>query len=170
MNTPAEVTQLDTAIKPCLPAELVSSTAFLLGRVGMAVKMRVIDELGQAGCGGYGYGVLVMLGEGAQETQAGIADALGVDRSQLVGVLDTLEKDGLVERKRDPNDRRRHAVSITAEGKRQLVRLRATVKEIEESVLEPLDAASRKALHEALFRVAANLDPRYASGRASSAA
>ena len=116
------------------------------------------------------YGVLVMLGEGAQETQAAIADALGVDRSQLVGVLDDLEKDGFVERKRDPNDRRRHAVSITAEGKRQLVRLRAAVQEIEESILAPLDEADRKALHDALFRVAANLDPRYAAGRASSAA
>jgi DNA-binding MarR family transcriptional regulator len=170
MSTPTDVTQLETPLKPCLPAALVSSTAFLLGRVGMAVKMRVMDQLGQAGCGGYGYGVLVMLGEGAQETQAAIADSLGVDRSQLVGVLDALEKDGLVERRRDPNDRRRHAVSITAHGKRELVRLRAIVKEIEDSILEPLDERDRKALHESLFRVAANLDPRYDAGRASSAA
>ena len=76
-------------------------------------------------------------------------------------VLDKLEKDGLIERKRDPHDRRRHAVSITAEGKGQLVRLRSTVRELEESFLEPLDEKTRKALHEALLRVASNLDPRY---------
>ena len=99
------------------------------------------------------------LGEGAQETQAAIADSLGVDRSQLVGVLDELEKDGLVRRKRDPNDRRRHAVSITSQGKRQLVRLRATVKEIEDSILEPLDERDRKALHEALFRCGSESRP-----------
>jgi DNA-binding MarR family transcriptional regulator len=139
----------------------VSSTGFLLARVGIAIKLRVIEELGQVGCGGYEYGVLAMLGEGAQETQAAIADSLGVDRSQLVGVLDTLEKDGLIERKRDPHDRRRHAVSITADGKRQLVRLRSTVKELEDSILAPLDEKTRKTLHEALFSVAANLDPRY---------
>ncbi|MEK6274681.1 MAG: MarR family winged helix-turn-helix transcriptional regulator [Actinomycetota bacterium] len=160
MSTPA-LTQLESPIKPCLPKELVSSTAFLLARVGMAIKMRVIEELGQAGCGGYEYSVLAMLGEAAQETQAAIADSLGVDRSQLVGVLDTLEKNGLVERKRDPHDRRRHAVSITAAGKRQLVRLRSTVRELEESILEPLDEKTRKTVHEALFLVAANLDPRY---------
>ena len=115
MSTPAQITQLETPLKPCLPKELVSSTAFLLAKVGMTVKMRMLDELEQIGCGMYEYGVLAVLGEGAQKTQAAIADALSVDRSQLVGVLDTLEGDGLVERKRDPNDRRRHAVSITAD-------------------------------------------------------
>jgi DNA-binding MarR family transcriptional regulator len=161
MSTPAPITQLETPLKPCLPEQLVSSTAFLLARVGVTIKMRMLDELGQIGCGGYEYGVLEMLGEGAQETQAAIADGLGVDRSQLVHVLDKLEKDDMIERKRDPHDRRRHAVSITPEGKRHLMRLRSTVRELEESVLEPLDEKTRKALHEALFRVAKNLDPRY---------
>jgi DNA-binding MarR family transcriptional regulator len=161
MSTAAEITQLPTPLKTCLPKELVSSTAFLLARVGVAIKMRVIDELEQVGCGVYEYGVLAMLGEGAQETQAAIADGLGVDRSQLVHVLDTLEEDGLIVRKRDPNDRRRHAVSITPEGKRRLVTLRATVKGIEQSFLEPLDEKTREDLHAALFRVACNFDPRY---------
>ena len=161
MSTQLEVDQLETPPTGCLPKELVSSTAFLLARVGVSIKMRVIDELGQVGCGAYEYGVLAMLGEGAQETQAAIAEGLGVDRSQLVHILDTLEEDGLIERKRDPHDRRRHAVSITADGKRQLVKLRSTVRELEESILEPLDEKTRIALHEALFRVASNLDPRY---------
>ena len=161
MSTQLEVTQVETPPKGCLPKELVSSTAFLLAKVGMTVKMRMLDELEQIGCGMYEYGVLAVLGEGAQKTQAAIADALSVDRSQLVGVLDTLEGDGLVERKRDPNDRRRHAVSITPDGKRRLVKLRTVVKEIERSFLEPLDEETRTALHETLLRVACSFDPRY---------
>ena len=161
MSTRLEVDQLETPPTGCLPKELVSSTAFLLAKVGMTVKMRMLDELEQIGCGMYEYGVLAVLGEGAQKTQAAIADALSVDRSQLVGVLDTLEGDGLVERKRDPNDRRRHAVSITADGKRRLVKLRSVVKEIERSFLEPLDEETRSALHETLLRVACSFDPRY---------
>jgi DNA-binding MarR family transcriptional regulator len=161
MSTPTQIAPEETTLKKCLPEELVSSTAFLLARVGIAVKMQVIDELEQAGCGVYEYAVLAMLSEGVQETQAAIADALSVDRSQLVHVLDDLEENGLVERKRDPNDRRRHTVSITAEGKRRLVVLRSTVRRIEQSILEPLDEKTRKALHEALHRVACNYDPRY---------
>ncbi|MEP6909594.1 MAG: MarR family transcriptional regulator [Actinomycetota bacterium] len=161
MSTPTVIPEVQAPLKPCLPAELVSSTGFLLARVGLAIKARMMEELESAGCPGYSYGVLAMLGEGTQETQAAIADALGVDRSQLVGVLDGLEEDGLIERKRDLGDRRRHTVSITAEGKRRLVGFRSTVKKIEEAFLEPLDEKSRKVLHEALLRVASSYDPRY---------
>ena len=121
----------------------------------------MVEEFEQAGSESTHYGVLAILSEG-RGTQATIADALDLDRSQLVGVLDDARGNGLVERRRDPNDRRRHAVSITAEGKSQLVKLRSVVKRIEESFLEPLGEDARKALHETLVRVACNFDPRYA--------
>lgn len=144
-----------------LPEELLASTAFLLARVGTAVKLRVLEELEEAGFGLYQYGVLAILGEGARETQGTIADVLGVDRGQLVGVLDDLEERGLVERRRDPNDRRRHTVSLTPEGKRELVRLRALVKRIEKAFFASLDDESRLALHESLLSIASTQDVRY---------
>src|SRR5439155_8777953 len=104
MSTQVDIEQISAAPKGCLPKELVSNTAFLLARVGVAIKLAAADELEKLGCGLYDYGVLATLGEGTQETQAAVADALGLDRSMLVGILDSLEENGLVERKRDPND------------------------------------------------------------------
>jgi len=144
-----------------LPKELLASTAFLLARVGYGIKMRVIDEFEDAGFTIPQYGVLALLGEGASETQAKIADILDFDRSQLVGELDALEQRGLVERRRDPQDRRRHMVSITADGKRQLAKLRTVVKRIEDGFLEPLDENARHALHATLLDVACCHDRRY---------
>jgi MarR family transcriptional regulator, lower aerobic nicotinate degradation pathway regulator len=163
MSTKSDIPS-QTHIPPqtlCLPQELVASTAFLLARVGISMKVRVMDEMESAGFAGYQYGVLALLGEGATETQARIADVLGLDRSQLVGELDDLEERGLIERRRDPNDRRRHMVTLTTDGKRQLVKLRAIVKRIEDSFLEPLGEDERKQLHDVLLRVACSHDGRY---------
>jgi DNA-binding MarR family transcriptional regulator len=144
-----------------LPDELQACTAFLLARVGTAIKLTAIEELEREGVSLYQYSVLAVLGEGSKETQATIADILKLDRGQLVGVLDGLEEAGLIERRRDQSDRRRHAVSLTAAGKKRLVKIRAIVKRIEDAFFEPLDDKARKALHDALLRVAAGHDRRF---------
>jgi len=143
-----------------IPEELLRSEGFLLARLGMLLKSRALDEFERAGFDAYHYSLLALLDEGERETQATIADVLGVDRSQLVGILDTLETRGLVERRRDLHDRRRHVVSLTPDGRRQLVKLRAIVRKVEDEFFAPLDATSRGALRDALLTLAMYHDPR----------
>jgi MarR family transcriptional regulator, lower aerobic nicotinate degradation pathway regulator len=145
----------------CLPREMLARAAVLLGRVGIAVKMETMEKFEEAGFSAYHYGVLAVLDEDARETQATIADALGVDRSMLVGLLDQLEERGMIERRRDPNDRRRQMVSLTPAGRRQLGVFRKMVEKIENDFLAPLDEEERATLHDLLLRVAAHRDTRF---------
>jgi MarR family transcriptional regulator, lower aerobic nicotinate degradation pathway regulator len=137
-----------------MPAELVASANFLLKRLGFAAKDRSFRAYESAGLHPYHHAILAVLDEGMSETQGAIADALGYDRGQLVGLLDELEERGLVERSRDPNDRRRHIVRMTPEGKQALDRLRALAAQLEDEFLAPLDDSEREQLHALLLKVA----------------
>src|SRR3954470_19155236 len=58
--------------------------------------------------------------EGGPRTPAELAEAAGVTRATMTGLIDTLERDGFVKREPDPNDRRMMSVRLTPEGDRFL--------------------------------------------------
>jgi MarR family transcriptional regulator, lower aerobic nicotinate degradation pathway regulator len=145
---------------PQLPEELVASSTFLLKRLGFAAKEQAMKAYDEFGVHPYHYAILLVLDTGSADTQGSIADALGYDRGQLVGLLDELEELGLVERERDPNDRRRHLVRMTPGGTRMLGRLRALARKNEDEFLEPLSDGERAELHRLLLRLAEKHKPR----------
>jgi len=144
------------------PNALVSSTPHLMKRLAMLQKDRAGAAFEETGLSPYHYAVLALLEEEPPETQAMIADALGYDRSHLVGILDELEERRLIERKRDPGDRRRHLVTLTPDGKRTATKLRSIVTKLEDEFLAPLDAEQRRQLHALLLILAARHEPRCA--------
>jgi DNA-binding MarR family transcriptional regulator len=142
------------------PRELLENVPFLLKLLGAAAKERSLQAFEPIELNPQHFAVLSLLEEGSRETQATIADALGYDRSHLVGLLDELEAKSLVERRRDPGDRRRHLVSLTPAGKKTLGRLRAIARKVEAEFLAPLDDEERQRLHALLLELVAHHDPR----------
>src|SRR5215211_7712261 len=117
------------------PEELVSSALFLLKRLGMTAKEKSLKGYEEAGLHPYHHAILAALDEGSRETQGAIANALGYDKGQLVGLLDELEDAGLVVRQRDPADRRRHVVEMTPAGRKALARARKLSARVEDEFL-----------------------------------
>jgi DNA-binding MarR family transcriptional regulator len=147
----------DTTVKPLgprFPDELVSSSLFLLKRLGMKAKEGSMAAYEELGLHPYHHAILAVLDEGSRETQGAIADALGYDKGQLVGLLDELEAGGLIERRRDQNDRRRHVVQMTAAGRKTLRQLRTLSLRLENEFFSSLDPAERDRFHAQLLRLA----------------
>jgi DNA-binding MarR family transcriptional regulator len=96
--------------------------------------------------------------------QQELAEALCMDANNVVLLLNELEDLGQVARRRDPHDRRRHLVELTAEGGRALARAERAQEEIEDEVLQGLDASERATLWRLLTRALYGAEP--ASGDA----
>jgi DNA-binding MarR family transcriptional regulator len=153
-----------------MPRELVSSPLFLLKRLGMTAKEHSLGAYEEAGIHPYHFAILATLDEGQRETQGAIADTLGYDRGQLVGLLDEIEEAGYIERRRDPEDRRRQVVVITPAGKKMLGKLRTLTARLDAEFLAPLDNEQRAELQKLLLLLAEEHLPncRYVAAAAAS--
>ena len=99
------------------------------------------------------FSLLDVVGQAGGVSQREIADAIRLDPSQVVALLDTLETRGLLERRPNPNDRRQRSVVVTPRGREELDRARAIVEDSLDEVLADLDHAERGTLRALLQRV-----------------
>lgn len=144
---------------PKIARELAANSGFLLARLGVGFKNRAIARVELEGYEPNHYGILAILAEGDRETQGTIAEALGLDPSRLVNVLDSLEKRGLIARHRDPLDRRRHVVRITGDGLAVLDSMRVLAQGLADEFLAPLTPDDRETFHRLLLQLAAVHEP-----------
>src|SRR6202011_5499208 len=89
---------------------------------------------------------LKLLSEQGPASQQGLADALSLDPSNVVGLLNELEERGLVARRRDRADRRRHIVELSPLGEEELTLAYAQLSEIEDDLLGALSKDERATL------------------------
>jgi DNA-binding MarR family transcriptional regulator len=131
------------------------SLAFLLVQLGMHGARRFGERLQPLGLEQRQAGMLVRLAANEGRSQQAIAAMLGVNATRMVFLVDELEKLGLVERRRNPDDRRSHALYLTDQGRAALARVGAVAAEHEEQMSAGLSGAERGELISLLRRVAA---------------
>jgi len=133
---------------------LVGNTGFLISRVGLAAQRAFADRIAEVGLTPRGWGALNVLDKEGAITQQSLGKCIGMDPSTMVQTIDELEAGGLVERRRNPRDRRAHALHVTPEGRRALVEGRRVARRAQEELLRPLNGEERRALHDLLLRLA----------------
>jgi len=133
---------------------LPSLLGYQLRRAQVAVFQNFTEVVGPAELTPGQFGVLVVVDANPGLSQTQLGNALGIDRSTVVAVIDRLEARGLVSRRVSSNDRRLHALHLTEEGRATLQRLTDRVRAHEHAIARGLSAAEQAHLVELLRRVA----------------
>jgi DNA-binding MarR family transcriptional regulator len=150
VNAPREA---PPAQEPPLPPALSRWTGFLLGKMRQHALELVVAHTAELGIHPRHYGVMAVLDALGPHTQQELADLILVNRTVMVGIVDELEAAGMVERRRNPADRRAYALELTEKGRETIGSAKPVIERAEAELLGRLSAAERRRLVELLSRV-----------------
>jgi DNA-binding MarR family transcriptional regulator len=136
-----------------VPGPVEDRVGYLLARNQLAIREEAERALAPLGLGGGAVDcspkhvvcLSLIASEGPMSQQA-LGELISMDRTTVVAVVDWLELNGLVERRRNPTDRRAYALEITAEGRRWLREAEAALRGVERRFLAPLSGEERRQL------------------------
>jgi len=128
--------------------------AYLLSQVGAHSSRRWHERLLPLGLDPRQVVVLRMVAAEQGRTQRSLGPALQVPDSRIVSLIDGLEERRLLQRRPKPDDRRAHALHLTARGQAMLSKVMALSEEHESAVTEGLTESQRATLIELLDTVA----------------
>jgi DNA-binding MarR family transcriptional regulator len=129
-------------------------SAFLLTQLGTYAAGRFAERIAELELTPPQSGLLRAIAAGPGQSQQAIAALLSTPPSRLVALVDGLDERGLVERRRNPDDRRLHALYLTKAGEELLGRIAQVGKAHDDAITEVLDADERVALRRILATLA----------------
>jgi MarR family transcriptional regulator, lower aerobic nicotinate degradation pathway regulator len=135
------------------PSRLRDTPSWLMTQAATHAHRLVSEGFAAAGARGYHYRLLAALEEFGPSSQAALGRRTNIDRSYVVAAVNELANGKLVERARNPEDRRRNIVTITPAGVRKLRRLDGVLAGIQDELLAPLSTDERDELARLLRRV-----------------
>jgi DNA-binding MarR family transcriptional regulator len=129
-------------------------SAFLLAALGAHATARFAERVAELDLTPPQVGMLRLIAASPGQSQQSVAQELGTPPSRLVGLVDALAERGLVERRRNREDRRLHALHLTEAGEAMLGKIAAIGREHDDAVCRSLDPAERRQLRALLSRIA----------------
>ncbi|MFD3932975.1 MarR family winged helix-turn-helix transcriptional regulator [Streptomyces sp. NPDC058614] len=127
--------------------------SWLLDRAAAHGRALVAEALAAEGMKMWHHVALSAVSDLGPLAQAELGRRIRLDPKDLVGVLNDLQSAGLVVREPDPGDRRKNAVSITAEGRRLLKRCEKAAREANDELLASFSATEREQFMGLLIRI-----------------
>jgi DNA-binding MarR family transcriptional regulator len=125
----------------------------LIGHLARRLRLRLEAVLAPLGLRPRHLLALTMLRAHGGCSQQALTSMLEMDATNVVGLLNELEAENLVERRRSPQDRRRHVVELTDVGVKQLAKAELALAGVEDEVLGALDIDQRETLYNMLQQV-----------------
>ncbi len=145
MSAPASDTQA-AASPPGLLEERCASPGLLLALLGHYAMRRLREAHTRHQLSPRQFQLLGLVHDHGPLAQRELGQAMDIDPSILVTLLNPLEADGLLSRRRDTCDRRRHLVTLTAKGERRLTAAAEAQREAEDRLFAGLDDVQREQL------------------------
>ena len=141
------------------PEGLADVTGFLLAFNGRRAARAYAEALQPLGLRPPQILVLTLIEDSPGITQKECVGRSRIDPSSLVALVDELEELGLAQRRTHPDDRRKHAVYLTAKGRRKLQRAREVGTEVTDKLLASLEPDEREMLRHLLQKCSAGTSP-----------
>jgi DNA-binding MarR family transcriptional regulator len=147
--------QATASAPPDVRGLLAERVGYLLAKLHQRWAAESATVLRDSGLGltGVHFGALTIVHAGGPMSQQELGELIGKDRTSVVAIVDDLEGEGLVERRRNPTDRRAYALEVTRRGEDWLERARPVLAGVEDRLLATLDEDERAALVERLQRI-----------------
>lgn len=144
--------QIDEPVRE-VPLSLSIGALSVLHRRVFSEHLRGESWIADAGLRPGCYGVLSSIDALQPASQAEISADRGLDPSDVVGIVDVLEKAGFVARDRDTTDRRKYSLTLTSEGETALARLNVVADKVQDVIFGPLNARDRASFERMLQRL-----------------
>ena len=153
---PATYTHPVSSLQPhSLPTGGATRSTVLITRMARSMRRRFEEAVAPLGLRARHMVALTHLSEHGSSAQQSLGEALGLDASNLVALLNELEDAELIIRSRDRADRRRGIICLSEEGERVLGVVDCALAGVDDEMLSALSADERATLNELLARAGA---------------